>query len=78
MKAYITHGGQLGTLEAVHNGVPLVGIPMFHDQHGNIHNLVEKGAAVRLELNSLTKDKILSALKAVIFDKRWVQPQMMR
>ncbi|XP_065222649.1 UDP-glucosyltransferase 2-like isoform X2 [Planococcus citri] len=73
LKAYITHGGQLGTLEAVYNAVPLVGIPMFHDQHGNIQSLVEKGAAVKLGLNNLVKDKILTALKAVLFDKSYAE-----
>ncbi|KAL6954034.1 UDP-glucuronosyltransferase 2A1 [Sarracenia purpurea var. burkii] len=70
LTAYVTHGGQLGTLEAVHNGVPLVGIPMFHDQHGNIHNLVDRGAAVKLGFDNLTKENILAAVKSVLFDKR--------
>lgn len=70
LKAYVTHGGQLGTIEAVHNGVPLVGIPMYYDQHGNIQNMVDKGVAVKLGLNELTKEKILAALKTVIFDQR--------
>ncbi|CAB3233304.1 unnamed protein product [Arctia plantaginis] len=36
LKLFITHGGQLSTTEAVHFGVPVVGIPVMADQHLNM------------------------------------------
>ncbi|KAG5670631.1 hypothetical protein PVAND_000879 [Polypedilum vanderplanki] len=35
VKAYICHGGLLGTTEAVYEGVPVLGIPIFGDQKTN-------------------------------------------
>jgi glucuronosyltransferase len=33
VKVFITHGGLLGTQEGVHRNVPLLGIPIYADQH---------------------------------------------
>ncbi|XP_026669813.1 UDP-glucuronosyltransferase 2B15-like, partial [Ceratina calcarata] len=40
LKAFITHGGLMGTQEAIHYGVPLLGIPLFADQFTNIETYV--------------------------------------
>ncbi len=69
MKAFITHGGNSGTIEAVYFGIPMVGIPLYYDQHNNIRRLVEKGAAVSLDVNALTKENILGSIKAVLSEK---------
>lgn len=69
MKLFISHGGNSGSIEAVHYGIPMVGIPLFFDQHRIIHNFVEKGVAVRLGINELTKNNILSCIKTVINDE---------
>lgn len=70
IKVFISHGGNSGALEAVHFGVPLIGIPLFYDQYRNILSFVKRGVAVLLDMNDLTKDNILSSIKTVIDDKR--------
>lgn len=60
----------MGTIEAVHSGVPMVGIPLFGDQEVNIRSYVSEGFAVKLHFNSITKESILQALKTVLYDKR--------
>jgi glucuronosyltransferase len=56
----------MGTQEAVHAGVPMVGIPFFADQEFNIMNYVSKGTAVMVHYNYITKESISSALKRVL------------
>ncbi|KAL2780356.1 UDP-glucuronosyltransferase 2A2 isoform UGT2A2_i2, partial [Daubentonia madagascariensis] len=65
-KAFITHGGTNGIYEAIYHGVPMVGVPMFADQPDNIAHMKAKGAAVEVNLNTMTSADLLSALIAVI------------
>ncbi|XP_070470852.1 UDP-glucuronosyltransferase 2A2-like isoform X3 [Equus przewalskii] len=65
-RAFITHCGTNGIYEAIYHGVPMVGIPIFSDQFGNIARLKAKGAAVEVDLHSTTSSNLLNSLKAVI------------
>ncbi|XP_028719920.1 UDP-glucuronosyltransferase 2B17-like [Peromyscus leucopus] len=65
-KAFVTHGGANGVYEAIHFGIPMIGIPLFGEQHDNIANMVAKGAAVVLNIRTMSGSDLLNALKAVI------------
>uniref|UniRef100_A0A672USH3 UDP-glucuronosyltransferase n=1 Tax=Strigops habroptila TaxID=2489341 RepID=A0A672USH3_STRHB len=65
-KAFITHGGTNGIYEAIYHGIPMVGIPMFADQHDNIAHMRAKGAAVALDFSTLTTQDLADALKTVL------------
>ncbi|XP_028746244.1 UDP-glucuronosyltransferase 2B17-like isoform X2 [Peromyscus leucopus] len=65
-KAFVTHGGANGVYEAIHFGIPMVGIPLFGEQHDNIANMVAKGAAVALNIRTMSRSDLLNALEAVI------------
>ena len=65
-RAFITHCGTNGIYEAIYHGVPMVGIPMFGDQHDNLARMKAKGAAVEADLRRMTSEDLLNALKAVI------------
>ncbi|XP_014337946.2 UDP-glucuronosyltransferase 2B31 isoform X3 [Bos mutus] len=65
-KAFITHGGTNGIYEAIYHGVPMVGLPLFAEQPDNINRVKAKGAAVRLNLETMSKTDFLNALKQVI------------
>jgi glucuronosyltransferase len=56
----------MGTQEAVYNGVPMVGIPLYSDQHHNIASYVSKGIAVKLDYYSISKESVLSALREIL------------
>ncbi|XP_045779566.1 uncharacterized protein LOC123877105 [Maniola jurtina] len=47
---FITHGGLLSTTEALHFGVPIIGIPGFYDQFINIQRTVNMGFAKKVDL----------------------------
>ncbi|XP_046512510.1 UDP-glucuronosyltransferase 2C1-like [Equus quagga] len=65
-RAFITHCGTNGIYEAIYHGVPMVGIPMFGDQVDNIARIKAKGAAVDVDMRTMTSADLLNALKAVI------------
>lgn len=69
IRAFITHGGLLGTQEAVYFGIPMIGIPLFGDQHVNIQNYVDKKVVISLKhIKDVTEAKLTSALNAILKD----------
>ncbi|XP_054584566.1 UDP-glucuronosyltransferase 2B31-like isoform X3 [Eptesicus fuscus] len=75
-KAFITHGGTNGIYEAIYHGIPMVGLPMFADQPDNIAHMKTKGAAVRLDFNTISTTDLLNALKTVINDPLYKENAM--
>ncbi|XP_069314165.1 UDP-glucuronosyltransferase 2B4-like [Eulemur rufifrons] len=75
-KAFITHGGANGIYEAIYHGIPMVGIPLFADQPDNIAHMKAKGAAVRVDFNTLSSTDLLNALKTVINDPMYKENAM--
>ncbi|KPJ00048.1 Ecdysteroid UDP-glucosyltransferase [Papilio xuthus] len=71
IKLFITQGGLQSTDEAITGGVPLIGIPMLGDQWFNVEKYVHHGLGVRLDLDTLTEDKLLNAIKTVINDESY-------
>uniref|UniRef100_A0A8D9BS66 UDP-glucuronosyltransferase n=2 Tax=Cacopsylla melanoneura TaxID=428564 RepID=A0A8D9BS66_9HEMI len=69
VKVFISHGGFLGTTEALYSGVPIIGIPMFGDQKVNIRQVEKGGYGVTLPYNQITEDTVLAALRKVLKDK---------
>ncbi|XP_054611765.1 UDP glucuronosyltransferase 5 family, polypeptide D1 [Dunckerocampus dactyliophorus] len=55
-KLFVAHGGTNGLQEAIYHGVPVLGIPLFFDQHDNLLRLQDRGAVKILELLHLSQD----------------------
>ncbi|XP_065353632.1 UDP-glycosyltransferase UGT5-like [Cloeon dipterum] len=62
VKLFITHGGLLSGQEAMYNGLPVVGIPVFGDQKMNVQRSVDLGYGVMLSLKNITKESVLKAI----------------
>ncbi|XP_006756481.1 PREDICTED: UDP-glucuronosyltransferase 2B31 [Myotis davidii] len=75
-KAFITHGGTNGIYEAIYHGIPMVGLPMFADQPDNIARMKTKGAAIRMDFNTMSSADLLNALKTVINDPSYKENAM--
>ncbi|XP_037684887.1 UDP-glucuronosyltransferase 2A2 isoform X3 [Choloepus didactylus] len=75
-KAFITHGGTNGIYEAIYHGVPMVGVPMFADQPDNIAHMKAKGAAVDVNMNTMTSEDLLRALRTVINEPSYKENAM--
>ena len=72
VKAFVYHCGINGVFEAIYHGVPVVGLPLFGDQSGNIARLVSRGMGVKLDAPTLTSDQLVEAINTVISDPRLV------
>lgn len=69
IRAFITHGGVFSTQEAIYCAVPMIGIPLFGDQHVNIKNYVKKNVAISLDsIADITEEKLTSAINTILKD----------
>ncbi|XP_038207503.1 UDP-glucosyltransferase 2-like [Zerene cesonia] len=65
LKLFITHGGQLSTTEAIHFGVPVIGIPTLGDQYINMRTVTQKGFGVTVNLAENMVTDLYKAIKEV-------------
>ena len=68
VKVFITHGGLLGSTEAIYHGVPVIGIPIFGDQQLNMARAERAGYGLTVNYQNLTQDALTWALKEVLYD----------
>lgn len=66
IKVFITHGGLFGTQEGVHYAVPMLGIPIYCDQHLNMKKAVQSGTAISLHFPSITKEMLKESLENLL------------
>ncbi|XP_033345712.1 UDP-glucuronosyltransferase 1-8-like isoform X1 [Bombus vosnesenskii] len=72
VKAFITHGGLMGTLEAIYFGIPMIGIPLFGDQITNMRNAANKNIAVNLgSAENITEENLYSAIDTILHDETY-------
>ncbi|XP_038207237.1 UDP-glycosyltransferase UGT5-like [Zerene cesonia] len=68
---FITHGGLLSTTEAIHFGVPIVGIPVFADQFTNIQLAVNKGFAKKVTLSYTMTKELKEQVESILSDPKY-------
>jgi glucuronosyltransferase len=73
VRLFITHGGLLSNQEAVHRGVPMVGIPIYGDQAFNMAKVVSAGLGILLEFKNVTTESILWAVQEVLENSRYTR-----
>ena len=71
VKVFITHGGLLGTTEALVEGVPVLGIPVFGDQRMNMAKAVTRGYGLQVEYNGITEEKVSKALNELLSNPKY-------
>lgn len=64
VKLFIYQGGLQSTEEAIENGIPVIGFPIFSDQVSNLNRLKSFGMAQSLDITSLDR----TVLKETIFE----------
>ncbi|XP_052750692.1 UDP-glucosyltransferase 2-like [Galleria mellonella] len=64
--AFYSHCGLLSTTEAINYGVPMVAMPIFGDQPVNAAAVEESGLGYQIQINELSKEKLLAKFKAVL------------
>jgi len=73
LRLFITHGGLLSTQEAIHRGVPLLGIPIFGDQSLNMNRAVTAGYGLMIQFNNVTMESLLWGIKEMIDNPEYVR-----
>lgn len=72
VKVFVTQGGLQSFQEAVHYGVPTVGVPYFADQESIVAKMVDAGIGARLRPQELgSYEKVKSVFEKVLFTKRY-------
>ncbi|XP_050440552.1 UDP-glucosyltransferase 2-like isoform X3 [Adelges cooleyi] len=71
IKVFITHGGLMGVMEAVHFGVPMIGIPVFGDQPANVAKCVQRGVAIGLNYRLINENVLIDSIRAIVTDDKY-------
>lgn len=66
VKLFITHGGLLGSSEAIYHGVPIVGIPIFGDQKMNMARAERAGYGLTVSYSNLTEESLSWAVNEIL------------
>lgn len=70
---FITHTGLNSLEEAVHAGVPMITMPLVWDQLHNAAIATKRGLAFPLSKWNISKEGVVEALQAVLFDRRYAE-----
>lgn len=71
VKVFIAHGGLFGTQEAVYNGVPILGMPVYCDQHQNINQGKSAEYALGLDYRKVTVEELRGLLLELIENPKY-------
>ncbi|KAK9890921.1 hypothetical protein WA026_012262 [Henosepilachna vigintioctopunctata] len=66
LKLFITHGGLLSLIEAIHHGVPLLSIPVRGDQKLNAAIAEKMGYAIKIIYDDFEENKFKNALDELL------------
>ncbi|XP_050679542.1 UDP-glucosyltransferase 2-like isoform X2 [Leptidea sinapis] len=70
---FITHGGLLSTTEAIHFGVPIIGIPVFADQFINVKKAVKGGFAILVDMSYTMVSELEKAIQEMISNSTYME-----
>uniref|UniRef100_A0A1L8E1G5 Putative udp-glucoronosyl and udp-glucosyl transferase n=1 Tax=Nyssomyia neivai TaxID=330878 RepID=A0A1L8E1G5_9DIPT len=72
IKLFVSHGGMGSIAEAKYRGVPLIGVPFFGDQMGNVAAISQEGWAYQLNFDDLTEETFSAALAEVLTNSKYL------
>ncbi|XP_058460620.1 UDP-glycosyltransferase UGT5-like [Malaya genurostris] len=73
VKLFITHGGLLGSTEALYHGKPMLGIPIYGDQRMNMARAEKAGYGAHLEYETLNAESIYQSIRAILDDASYTE-----
>ncbi|KAH8293935.1 hypothetical protein KR054_006756 [Drosophila jambulina] len=69
VRLFITHGGLLSTIESIHYGKPMLGLPCFFDQFNNMEHVRSQGLGLVLNLKKMTSQEFNSTVLRLLMEK---------
>ncbi|MBK8293608.1 MAG: glycosyl transferase [Solirubrobacterales bacterium] len=69
----ITHGGNNTVVESLHNGRPMIVLPLFWDQHDNAQRIEESGFGARLATYDHGPEDLTAAIERLLGDREMHQ-----
>lgn len=71
IKLFITHGGLLGTTEALVEGVPVLGIPIYADQKMNMMKAQDLGYGILMDFDEIDDELVESNLRKLLSNPQY-------
>lgn len=72
VKAFITHGGLLSTMESIYHAVPILGIPIFADQTTNIALAESYGYGKKVSFLEISENKLYLTLRQLLDNLKYI------
>ncbi|RXG55521.1 2-hydroxyacylsphingosine 1-beta-galactosyltransferase [Armadillidium vulgare] len=69
IRLFITHGGQMSTIESSHHGVPVIGMSVFADQHFNMKVVQNEGWGRLVDWKTLEETSFRNVIQDVLNNK---------
>ncbi|XP_017083545.2 UDP-glucosyltransferase 2 [Drosophila eugracilis] len=66
VKLFITHGGLLSTIESIYFGKPVLGLPVFYDQHLNVQRAKQAGYGLSSDIWSVNATELTSLIQELL------------
>lgn len=73
VKLFITHGGLLSLTETIYHAVPVIGIPIFADQHLNMARAESSGFAKTIQLPELNEKTLFPAITELLTNDNYAK-----
>jgi glucuronosyltransferase len=68
LKVFITQGGLLSLMEALHYGKPIIGIPFFNDHKLNMARAESQGYGLTIDYDALNEASLREAIETIFND----------
>ncbi|KAH8406762.1 hypothetical protein KR222_010008 [Zaprionus bogoriensis] len=78
VKLFITHGGLLSTIESIYFGKPILGLPIFYDQHLNVQRATQAGYGLGLDLWSTTAAELHDQISELLADEKYARAAQLK
>ncbi|KAH8242955.1 hypothetical protein KR032_003265 [Drosophila birchii] len=69
VKLFINHGGLQSTVESIHHGTPMLGLPLFCDQFRNMEHISQQGLGLVLNFKEMTTEEFKDTIQRLLDER---------
>ncbi|XP_016950388.1 UDP-glycosyltransferase UGT5 [Drosophila biarmipes] len=73
VRLFITHGGLLSTIESIHHGKPVLGLPFFYDQFLNVKRATQAGFGLGLDHKAMTQQEFKRTIERLVKEPKFAE-----